>query len=202
VHCAGTMTRLLMLILVAGTPAPAPGTTPAGDSSAPAAPRACFRGRPLPRCRSFWITEAEGGLRLAGPAAASGDLDARLGIELGWMRNLSPRTAIGGGLAAGWDGVEFLSLRPRYRRWLTPVLALDVSPGVRWTPGRIETVEARVAVSWNDLAGVWTEVDAGFGTGGAVRWLAGVKTGAQAGLVSYVLGAITFAILIATFPRD
>lgn len=166
------------------------------------AAQGCFRGRPLPRCRSFWITEAEGGVRLAGPGAPGGELDARLGVELGWMRNLSRRTAIGGGVAVGWDGVEFVSLRPRYRRWLTPAVALDASPGVRWTPGRVETVEARVALSWKDLAGVWTEIDAGFGTGSAVRWTAGVKTGAQAGLASYVLGAIVFAIRIATFPAD
>jgi hypothetical protein len=165
----------------------------------PLAAQACFRGRPLPRCRSFWITEADGGARLAGHGARGGELDVQLGVEVGWMRNLSSRTAIGGGVAAGWDGVAFASLRPRYRRWLTPVLALDASPGVRWTPGRIETVEARLALSWQDLAGVWSEVDADLGAGGAVRWTAGVKTGGQAGLVSYVLGAITFGIVAAIY---
>jgi hypothetical protein len=163
------------------------------------AAQGCFRGRPLPRCRSFWITEAEGGLRLAGPAAPGGELDARLAVELGWMTNLSPRASVGGGVAGGWDGVEFLSLRPRYRRWLGATSALDLSPGIRWTPGAVETLEARVALSWNDLAGVWTEVDAGFGAGGAVRWTAGLRTGAQAGLVSYLLGAIAIGTYIAIY---
>jgi hypothetical protein len=46
---------------------------------------------------------------------------------------------------------------------------------------------------------VWTEVDAGLGTGGAVRWTAGVKTGAQAGLASYLAGAIAFGIYVAIY---
>jgi hypothetical protein len=166
----------------------------------PLAAQACFRGRPLPRCRSFWITEAEGGVSLVRPATQAGNFGgARLGIEVGWMRNLSPRTAIGGGVAAGWDGREFVSLRPRYRRWLTPVLALDASPGVRWVPGRVEIIEARVAVSWKDLAGVWSEVDADLGAGSGVRWTAGIKTGAQTGLLSYLAGAITFGIYLAIY---
>jgi hypothetical protein len=115
------------------------------------------------------------------------------------MTNLSPRASVGGGVAAGWDGVEFLSLRPRYRRWLSPAVALDASPGIRWTPGRIETVEARLALSWKDLVGVWTEVDADFGSAGAVRWSAGAKTGGQAGILSYIAGAIALGVYVAVY---
>lgn len=163
--------------------------------------QACFRGRPQPACRSFWLTEAEAGLVLAGRNGLPGE-NLRLGIEVGWMHAIGARSAIGGGIAAGHDQSEYASLRPRYRRWLTGTWALDVSPGIRWTPGRIETVEARLAVSWRDLAGVWTEVDADLLGGAGARWLAGIRSGGEAGVVSYIIGAITGAIYVLTFPRD
>jgi hypothetical protein len=163
--------------------------------------QACFRGRPQPVCRSFWLTEAEAGLVLAGRTGFQGE-HVRLGIEVGWMHALGARSAIGGGIAAGYDQSEYASLRPRYRRWLTGTWALDVSPGIRWTPGRIETVEARLAVSWRDWAGVWTEVDADALGGAGVRWLAGIRSGGEAGVVSYIIGAITGAIYILSLPRD
>jgi len=53
---------------------------------APNAPKAlCFRGRPLPQCRAFWLTEF--GLSLP---------DGPFGWELGGMRNVGKRSAVGG----------------------------------------------------------------------------------------------------------
>src|SRR5437867_7375406 len=53
---------------------------------APNAPKAlCFRGRPLPSCRAFWLTEF--GLSLP---------DGPFGWELGGMRNVGKRSAVGG----------------------------------------------------------------------------------------------------------
>src|ERR1041385_6229671 len=131
---------LLAVVTTAGTPLASAAQT-------------CFRGRPLPHCRSFWLTEAEAGAVLAG-RSGSGSENVRLGVELGWMRNTAARSAFGGGIAAGHEQDAYVSLRPRYRRWLRSPCAIDLSPGVRWTPGRIETIEGRVAIEWRDLAAV------------------------------------------------
>lgn len=184
-------TRWWIVLVLAGTVG-TPSLLPA---------QACFRGRPQPTCRSFWLTEAEGGVVMAGRSGLTGE-DVRLGIEVGWMRAIGQRSAVGGGIAAGHDRTEYVSLRPRYRRWLSGTWALDVSPGIRWTPGRIETVEGRLAVGWRDLGGVWTEVNVDVAGGAGTRWLAGVRSGGEAGVVSYIIGAIIGVIYVATFPRD
>jgi hypothetical protein len=179
-----------------------PGLLVVGALCAPALlpAQACFRGRPQPACRSFWLTEAEAGTALVGRNRPSGNL--RLGIEVGWMHALGQRSAIGGGIAAVYDQSAYASLRPRYRRWLSGTWALDLSPGIRWTPGRIETVEARLALSWRDLGGVWTEVDGDLLGSGGIRWLAGIRSGGQVGIGSYVVGVIVGAIYVLSFPRD
>jgi hypothetical protein len=189
------MRRVLAAVTVLGLPLLATG--PAWGQAG----GACYRGRPQPACRSFWLTEAEVGIALTQRTRLTGE-DMRLGIELGWMHAIGERSAVGGGVAIGHDQSEYLSLRPRYRRWLPPIWALDLSPGVRWTPGRIEVVEARAALHWRDLGGVWTEVDFDLAGLDRTRWLAGVKTGAQAGLASYAIGAVTFLIYLVAFPRD
>jgi len=155
----------------------------------------CFRGRPAPTCGSFFVTEAEGGLAVP---LSGGGTAVRVGVDVGFLRNVSPRSAFGATVAGGayLNGNEsaFVSLRPRYRYWLSPTTSLDVGPGVQWTPGRIERIEARAAFTYRDLFGAWTEMDYDWGHG-STTWLIGAKTGAQAGIVSYIAGAITLGIL-------
>ena len=57
----------------------------------------CFRGRPAPTCRSFLLTEAEAGvvLPLGGTAGGTSGTGGRLGVDVGWMRNVGTRSAIG-----------------------------------------------------------------------------------------------------------
>jgi hypothetical protein len=162
---------------------------------ASAVAQTCFRGRPAPTCASFFLTEAEGGLVVP---FGGGGAAARVGVDVGFMRNVGSRSAIGATIAGGayLNGSEsgFVSLRPRYRYWLSPTTSLDLGPGVQWTPGRIERVEARAAFTYRDLVGAWTEVDLDWGQG-STAWLIGAKTGAHAGIVSYIAGAITLSIL-------
>ncbi|KPJ79915.1 MAG: hypothetical protein AMJ58_10290 [Gammaproteobacteria bacterium SG8_30] len=172
------------------------GVLAAGElAPATAAAQTCFRGRPEPTCASFFLTEAEGGLVVPLDGGGTG---ARVGVDVGFIRNVGSRSAIGATIAGGayLNGGEsgFVSLRPRYRHWLSPTTSLDVGPGVQWTPGRIERIEARAAFTYRDLFGVWTEVDFDWGQG-STAWLVGAKTGAQAGVVSYIAGAITLGIL-------
>lgn len=161
------------------------------------AAQSCFRGRPLPRCRSWFITEGFAG---AVAGRQRGDLyGIVLGGEVGWMRNLGPNSAVGGGVAVSNIGV---SLRPRYRRWLAPMVALDVGPGVQWIPGRIERVEVNAQLMVGDRFGVWTSGLADFGTGTNLEFAAGLRSGGEAGLVTYAGGLVAFAMLVVAYSAS
>jgi hypothetical protein len=170
-----------------------------------AAAQTCFRGRPKPTCRSFFLTEADAGLMLTLGSRAGGanGTATRLGVSVGWMRNVGGRSAVGATLAGGayvnGGNSAFVSFRPRYRYWLSRTASLDVGPGVQWTPGRVERIEARAGLTYRDLFGAWTEMDLDWGSASRVDWLFGVKTGGQAGIVSYIAGAITLGILAIAF---
>src|SRR2546429_9638941 len=111
------MKSIVLVALVAGWlwhPTPVEAQEP----SAPAKPHGCFRGRPLPHCSSFWITEFGIGARLSSDRSAGGPL---FGWELGGMKNQGRKNAFGAALfveASGEGGG--LGVRPRYRRWLDP----------------------------------------------------------------------------------
>ena len=55
--------------------------------------------------------------------------------------------------------------------------------------------------AYRDLFGAWTEVDFDWGQG-STAWLVGAKTGAQAGIVSYVAGAITLGVLAILYANS
>jgi len=97
------------------------------DAQALAA-QSCFAAHPLPRCRSYWLTEAGLSLRLdPHPETESGSAT----LELGYMVNLSPRSALGAAVfLRGGEPVGGIGFRPRYRRWFNRHVSLDVAPGI------------------------------------------------------------------------
>ena len=145
--------RLLAAILVATL----------ADTSAAQAPdsaqgRSCFRGRPLAQCRSFWITEAGYGLRLSSVDQQTGYRPGGWllpSVELGGMRNLSSRVAVGASIGAGVLGDAYLTAKPRIRYWLSPTAALDFAPGLVLTGSQeIERVTADASVMFGDRVGI------------------------------------------------
>lgn len=142
----------------------------------------CLRGRPAPACRTFFLTEA-----FAGVTSHAGRY--LVGGEFGLVRTLDGPAAMGLGVAVSNIGV---SLRPRYRRWVTGDVALDVGPGVQWVPGRLERVEANARFQYQDRIAAWVSglMDLGGGSGG-FELAAGVGTGAEAGLVTWGAGLVT-----------
>lgn len=156
-----------------------------------AAPQACFRGRPLPACRSFWITEA----------ALSGRVDGRsdqravaLTFDFGHMKNLSPHQALGGSIFMRSRGAEALSsvafgLRPRYRHWLSRVFSLDVAPGLvlvqsgDYLRSSLPTVSAEFALGAADLVALTAEADLVRipGHGIDTAWFVGGRLGGGSG---------------------
>jgi len=90
----------------------------------------CFRGKPSPQCQSFWITEIGLGFRLNNQQYDQYGT-ARLYVDFGYMKNVSPRDAWGGTLFASTEDERAqMGLRLRYRRWLSSKSALDLSPGL------------------------------------------------------------------------
>lgn len=94
-----------------------------------------FRGRPLPECRTFFLTEFGFRMQLAGTHLYSGEETPSYLTqwEFGLMKNMNPKYALGGTLFAMLteDAAEFhFGFAPRLRRWLNPNFSLDFSPGV------------------------------------------------------------------------
>jgi hypothetical protein len=126
---APAIPRLLagLVLLVAALPATAQSPDPI-----------CFRGRPLPVCRAYLVTEwfvgsisnqyanyTFAGIDQYGP-------DDHLGLRGGLMANVTPRLAAGvaGVLTTHGTGVE-----PRMRYWMPPY-AVDLYGGYRWDDRR------------------------------------------------------------------
>ena len=90
----------------------------------------CFEPAPVSRCRAFLLTEFGGGVRLAG----GGDEDRRGTLfqwNLGAMKNLGPRQALGGAAFFTWsESATSIGIAPRLRRWVSPRVSVDVAPGV------------------------------------------------------------------------
>jgi hypothetical protein len=92
------------------------------------AAQSCFAPHPWPQCRSHWITEAGLTVRLD---PHPGTESAAATLELGHMVNLSSRSALGASVfLRGGEPVGGIGFRPRYRRWLSNSVSLDVAPGI------------------------------------------------------------------------
>jgi len=182
--------RLRRALVIAALVACANGQPTAGQEADGAA---CFRGRSPPVCRSFWITDASGGFEYV-----NGRTERYVAADLGWMRRVSDRTAVGGTVGVGYNGEGFVALRPRLRRWITPTIGLDVAVGVRWTPGRIETVELLGGMSVGEWVGVVAGPTFDLGQPGLGLVAAG-RASSYAGLAGYLGGALVLTIYALTF---
>jgi hypothetical protein len=168
----------------------------------------CFRGRPLPTCKTFWITESGLGTRVnRGPGGASADLFATL--EIGRMSNRSDRTALGATVLVGvGDQISsstdvMLGFKPRYRHWLGPTTSLELSPGVFYSvvAGRVG-LTAHAAINLADRVALTGQVLAarsaisGLTTRTDVGWYIGGKLGAWPGVAAAIVVPVVFCIVL------
>lgn len=94
-------------------------------------PALTWRGRPLAETRSFMITEFGVLARIDDYPYIGGDSRIAFSFDLGWMKNISERAAVGfSGYALVSDPTARLGIRARYRRWLSQRTSIDISPGV------------------------------------------------------------------------
>lgn len=86
----------------------------------------CFRAAPATACRSFLLTEVSLSTREYGTGIGT---EYHFQWEAGAMANVTPRDAVGTTFVFGAPRSGHWGAAGRYRRWLEPGVALDLSPG-------------------------------------------------------------------------
>ena len=170
----------------------------AAVAQTPSRARDCYRGRPLPPCRSFWITEF-GLLGRLNPL-----VHPFFRWEVGGMQNQNERSAFGATIVVEGDDLgSRYGITPRYRRWLAPSVALDLSAGVLIAgtddfrfPGWV----GQVAVLGGDYVGAALQVETFRHLGRReVGGYGGLKFGSVPGVIaSFVL---PFVIILSSIPE-
>lgn len=100
----------------------------------------CWRGRPLPECRSFWLFEVQGNLLLSGGdrtvlfpddrVVTQDALESTLEWNLGHMVNVSDRVAVGGMVTLGTGSSDVLTgLKGRARWWIHRDYSVELGAG-------------------------------------------------------------------------
>lgn len=214
------------LLIAACALAPAPTPLEAQSDTAPAAAQRapiCFRGRPLPRCRAFFLTEASYLRRLVGtqrtyqqsrfdgasyPISVR-DLDQQhLSWEVGYMVNRGSQRAVGATLMMGTgDAGARVAAKGRYRYWIDGGDAsVDLSLGVTRAsvrsadfPGvsRGTGLTADVALGVGDFAAFTARAEllrARSRTAGALH--GGVRLGSYPAIGASILGGLFLAALV------
>lgn len=194
-------------------------TPPVAKAQASSKGAECFVGRPMPMCKTFWLTEFGYYRRAMGTGfiqdfqTASferSNLDHHYSWEIGVMSNRSPRTAIGGTLHLGADGSGVrVGLKGRHRRWIAGKGVMDASAGVLRAAVRAPHptltapgygVTGDVAIGWRDWAAITVRGDVLRGDGRTVSALyGGVRVGSYPAIVGTVAAAAYIALLFAAY---
>jgi hypothetical protein len=187
------------------------GMTVQAAAQAPDGPasegRACYQPRPAPVCRSFWVTEFGAAWYNQSPHGRTPD-ERKLSLmwEMGYMRNLSRRSAAGATVfLSGNDQFMRSGVRARLRRWIDSDLAVDIAPSliVFQANGDVEAISTKPGVSLmsglslGKWVGLTSEIEA---TDGGVRLVSGVRFGSYAGATTGL--AVPGALMVLTGMLD
>lgn len=199
------------------------GATPlVAQSPSDTADRAgCFRIRPAPACRSYWLVEVQGVVPVASssqPDAIRGTVsvfdDNNLEFNLGHMLNVTSELSLGGAvtLGSGSGGVPD-GVRARVRWWMAPEVSLEFEGGVlrtnlgSWVGSPLMGPSIGLRVNLFDVGAVllrYDQVDVpsdGRWSGGPAS---GISLGASASsgnavVVSTIIG-LGLTVLMLTWP--
>lgn len=110
-----------LLQALAAVPAPSPAGAQADTIKQSGL---CWRARPAPHCR--WIIVTDFGMS----RSSRDEYEPRVDLDLGFLAVVSRRSAVGGTLLFSADESHHRSgLLARYRRWVTPQVAVDLGAG-------------------------------------------------------------------------
>jgi len=162
----------------------------------------CFRGKPRPDCRSFWITELGLGFR---PGAVEWETFPRPLAEVGWMKNVSDRYALGATgcviYETGYDGFRG-GLKVRGRRWLYPDLSLNVSGGALFIGGPSKpSFTSHVDINFTDVIAPYVGLELHpkmTSLSSGPDWHTGIRFGSYpgAGLTAVAIGYVVAVLYI------
>lgn len=149
-----------------------------------------FRGKPLPKCKWFFITEAGGFLTKEVDFFEFG-----LTSEFGLMYNLNKRSALGATIfhqfRADLNGMGF---KVRYRHWLNSSFSFDISPGLwLWSECGHLTFTGHVGLNYKDWVALIAQIDNHRGILFSRKVFSlGIKFGSYPGIVPSILFTLLF----------
>ncbi len=162
----------------------------------------CFRGKPAPECKMFFLTEIDLGYILQ-PNYDESDERFYFNLELGGMYNLNKQSAVGGTFfGVNWGPPNcgtYSGFKVRYRQWLSSSVSLDISPGLSlWGEGKHPQFKAHISLNYKDLFALIVQVD--------VRRFEyipkepvlslGIKFGSYTSILAFLGGALIRAITL------
>ena len=165
----------------------------------------CFRGRPVPECRTFWITEVGLGYRISHP-----DVNERgwPTSEIGLMYNLNEHYAIGATSYASYDA-KFEEFRGgaklRARRWFNRDLSVDVSGGLLFLGHGYHqdfpSFTGHLDVNYKDVVAPYLAVDVlreEHSSLDGANWQAGLRFGSfpGSGLTGIAIGLVAVGLFM------
>ena len=177
--------------------------------------RVCFRARPAPTCRAFWITEITAYQRFWGTAftqeypgfrAQHEHLGGHLSWEIGGMVNRGSESAVGAAVQVGFGySGNRRGLTGRYRRWLAGGRGtLDYAAGL--LRGQASLPYPHVSVGAHGLTGDvsmgWMDLVALSGRADLLRaangdYVSAVYGGVRLGSYPAIVATAVYAALIA-----
>ena len=160
----------------------------------------CFRGRPQLECRAFFVTEWGWALRFGDQTRQYGH-NSYWTWQLGWMRNVGARTALGASLFLGAETDRFdqsgltLGVKARYRHWLKPKVALEVGAGPAFGGWLI----THASVAYGDWVALEVQAEPGQKVYGerSFATYAGVRFGSYPGTVLGIAAPLAALITLA-----
>jgi hypothetical protein len=181
------------------------------DATTQESPEAlCFRGAPVDQCRRFLVTEVALSYPIvSGPDGQFRSLwdDVAVFGDFGAMLNFGARSALGATAGFGWTGAAYMALKARVRYWASPVVGVDVAPGLvvlnrgvdvpQWSVDASLMFEDRIGLTAQALA---IEEQVCVGDTGPVTcttgkdWQVnlGIRAGSELGASGATLGAAGF----------
>lgn len=162
-----------------------------------ATPKICSRGRPLPTCETFWITEVGYSYQWTDDFSERHYVTA----EVGWMWNYHEFGAIGVTVRFSRDQDLPVALTPRFRRWLSDSTSIEFAVGFAAGngPGLGKTIQLTYNAGDRWAVTNHFEVQPTHGDSIDIGWYWGIKLGSEAGLK--VTGVAAGVGLLVSFLR-
>ncbi len=162
----------------------------AGDSYA----QLCWRGKPAPDCRYFFVTEFGGVLPISENNA--GAQIQRLNWELGGLLNFTQRNAAGASFyfSLSKNSELYGGGKLRYRFWLNRSFSLDCGAGLMWRLNYIASgtnYTGHIGLNYRDIVSFIVQIDVLEDTITSL----GIKTGSWIGAASGTAAAVGGTVL-------